>query len=418
MSASKPLHTLTSKQKFTLLVSALIGVTAIAYMVVDGENGSSCASVFEQTAPRLQANLEIIQSKGEIAVSRDTIQQLTESAQRVGLHLKTCCSVLKGGQLDAGQFQQCVDAAADYDRQVSRVAQQVLEAEQAQITKQPEQLAVKTQAIQQAITVANNTAVSIARQAVAVSQQPLKLPSKTNKGPAPGITSAETEPNNSILEANASVIGNTMTAEITDTKDQDFFVFTLAGDKRDRIEVRLINQSTTLRPHIKLYNTNKSQFDETYDNTAGANVSRIFSAVPGESYHLQVLPFNSKGQYAIEVEALQAYDHYEPNDDVFTAADMGTKRHWQSNIMDNTDIDWFKITAAETEQLTFRLEGLTKTYRPHVIVYNGNKSQMIERYDNTYGSSIEVSFKATPGAQYYIQVHPFNSRGKYRVQMQ
>ena len=92
----------------------LLGIVVVGIVVVGGlvvlRPHSGCDAVFEQTAPRLQADLEIIRNKGALAVGQEKIQELTESAQKVGMHLKTCCTVLQGGRLDPAQFQQCVAA--------------------------------------------------------------------------------------------------------------------------------------------------------------------------------------------------------------------------------------------------------------------------------------------------------------------
>jgi len=117
---------ISSGHKTLLIGIALVGLMALGALVLLWPQ-SSCDGIFQQTAPKVEANLEIIKSQGAVVVSREKIQELSDSAQKVGLHLKTCCSVLDGGKLDAGEFQQCIAMAADYDRQLAIVAQQVVE---------------------------------------------------------------------------------------------------------------------------------------------------------------------------------------------------------------------------------------------------------------------------------------------------
>ena len=93
--------------KSLLFGVALIGLIALSGLLLWP---SPCDRIFEQTAPQLKVNLKIIENAGAFAVSREKVQSLSASAQKVGLHLKTCCSVLKAGKLDPGQFQQVLVA--------------------------------------------------------------------------------------------------------------------------------------------------------------------------------------------------------------------------------------------------------------------------------------------------------------------
>lgn len=398
---------LSSIQKTTLIATAIVAVAGVSYLVV-APGGDSCGTIFEQTAPRLQANLDIIQNKGQIAVSRETIQELSDSAQRVGLHLKTCCTVLQGGQLDSAQFQQCVDGAAEYDRQVATVAQQVVAAEQAAQEDTASEMKKRSRRIQESVAAATGQAESLVSQSVKL--VPVPPPVK----PATG-GSVESEPNNNILESNLMALNQPVRAEIMDTTDVDFFMFTYAEVRRDKIRITLQNQSTTLRPHLKIYNKNKSEILSLYDKTYGANVATDFAVAQGSEYYLQVSPYETQGTYILKVETMRAYDTHEPNDDVFTATEFENRTVLDANIMDDGDTDWYRITAKDSEQVTLKLENRSRTLRPSLAVYNNNKSTLDSSYDRTYGADLELSFKSTPGEDYYVEVRPYESSGEYRL---
>ncbi len=398
---------LSATQKTALIAVMIVSVTGISYFVVN-PGGGSCGGIFQQTAPRLQANLEIIENKGQIAVSRETIQKLSKSAQRVGLHLKTCCTVLEGGQLDPDQFQQCVDGASEYDRQVAAVAQQVVEAEAAAEEGAVSVVEEKSRSIQKGVSAATGQAESFVTQPVKfISVSTTSTPAQSN------IT--ESEPNNNILESNTITLDQSVKAEILDNNDHDFFKFKYSDIRRDQVSVTLQNQSTTLRPSIKIYDSNKSEFTKAFDYTYGANVSSVFSIGQGAEYYVQVLPWNTKGAYVLKVEALRAYDEFEPNNDVFTATDFENRSVLEANIMDNGDTDWYRITAKNTEEVSVKLENRSRTLRPSLKIYNKNKSEIDKRFDYTHGSDLEFSFKTTPGDIYYIAVLPFGSSGQYRL---
>ena len=133
----------------TLLIGiALFGLIGLAVLLLWR---SPCDDIFAQTAPELKVNLKFIENEGSVAVSRETIQELSESAQKVGLHLKTCCSVLERGKVDPEQFQQCIDTASAYDRKIALVAHQVKEVTEAKEMGAKQISQEKIESIKQAI---------------------------------------------------------------------------------------------------------------------------------------------------------------------------------------------------------------------------------------------------------------------------
>ncbi len=163
-----------------LAVVALIGVGVLTVLWPR----TSCEGILAQTAPKLEANLEVIRSKGAIAISHEKIQDLSESAQKVGLHLKACCSVLEGGKLKAEEFQQCIEKASAYDRQIALVALQVAEAAEAKEQGVTEVMQDKAASINQAIQIATSDAEKLAQQVAQISPPALK-PKPKEGGDAP-----------------------------------------------------------------------------------------------------------------------------------------------------------------------------------------------------------------------------------------
>jgi len=115
------------RTKALLVGIALAGLVGLSLAVILWPR-ATCDGIFQQTAPSLAANLELIKHKGAFAVRQERIQELSEGAQKVGLHLKTCCSVLNAGKLDAQQFQECLGKASAYEKQVALVARHVTDA--------------------------------------------------------------------------------------------------------------------------------------------------------------------------------------------------------------------------------------------------------------------------------------------------
>ena len=390
----------TSFRHKTLWVGVvLIGLIGLSVLIILRPR-SSCEGIFEQTAPKVEAHIEIIKNKGVFAVGHEQIQALSESAQKVGLHLKVCCSVLDGGKLNAGQFQQCIDKASAYDRQIALVAQQVTEVAEARERDASEIVKDKIATINQATRTATNDAERFARQVAQIK---------------PPSISAEREPNDTILEANPFVVGQTVTGEVSGTKDQDYFKFRHTSELRDKVTATVENQSTTLKPWVKVYDTNKAEILDRYDSTYGANLEFTLSMEPGSDYYLQVLPYDSSGKYRLSVVAQQAFDQYEPNDDPFSATGIEIGRVIAADIMDHKDTDWYHLTKIDSEQTTLRLENRSTTLKPWVKVYDTNKAEILDRYNGTYGADLEFAFKAERGSSYYVRILSYDSHGEYQL---
>jgi hypothetical protein len=293
------------------------------------------------------------------------------------------------------------------------VAEQVVEAEAVSASGDAELLQAKSSQIDASIAQVTSKADSLASQTL--TPQPPKNDGKTKNSAA---ASGEGEPNNVILEATTIAPGVTVGGEILDVEDSDFFTFQFNGKARDKIAITLQNQSTTLRPWIKVYDANKSEITNKYDNTPGANVTQVIAAAPQTTYYVQVLPYDSMGKYTLAIEPSQAYDEFEPNEDAFSAVELSAGKRVDANIMDNQDNDWYRLSAGNADNITVRLENRSTTLRPWIKVYDRNKSETLSQYGNTPGSDLEVSFKAVAGENYYIQVVPYDSYGAYRLVVQ
>jgi hypothetical protein len=112
------LKTLLARPLITFPVTAAL-LTG-AYFVYKGLS-PGCGQIFEETTLSVRAKAEIIKTKGEIFIGKEKVQELTSSSQKVGQHLKTCCIVLRSGQLNPDQFQRCTETAQNYEAVVTNV---------------------------------------------------------------------------------------------------------------------------------------------------------------------------------------------------------------------------------------------------------------------------------------------------------
>lgn len=222
-------------------------------------------------------------------------------------------------------------------------------------------------------------------------------------------------PGSAITSAAPAKVGMTVAGEIVANGPSNFYRFDNPGTLRDIVKIRLENKSTTLRPDFKIYNADKSQLLEKDDGTAGASTEQDISMDPGETIYVEVLPWNSAGKYELSATPQHAYDANEPNDDQLHTTPLKFGNSIEGSVMDDKDFDWFHVTAPTTGKVDIVLENKSTTLRPDVKVYSQSKSQIVEKDDGTQGASLDFMVDVTPGQDFYVQIVPWNSTGKYKL---
>lgn len=246
--------------------------------------------------------------------------------------------------------------------------------------------------------------------AAATSTSPPAAP--TVVAPAPGAPLA---PGGTIEQAAASSVGASIDGEIHKIDQNDFYRFDNPLKQRDLAIVRLQNKSTSLKPDFKLFNADRSQGSETYDGTPGASVERTISLEPGQAFYVEVQNYGSTGKYALSVTPQKAYDSHEPNDDVLSASSVAIGTTIEGSIMDDKDPDWFRISGATQKTIHVVFDNQSTTLKPDLKFYSASKSQLGEKYDGTPGANLDFTFDVEPGKDFYLQVLPYGSTGKYRI---
>ena len=393
----------------------IIGTVAVLVLVVGwflyDRMRPECDGIFEQTTPKLGAKLDLIKTKGEILIGREKVQELAESSQKVALHLKTCCIAQRRAGMSVDQFQGCISGAKDYETKITQVTDMINEA---QAAKEQGKIELAEQKAAQA----NQAAGAVTRFVDALVNQPTTV-SRGPEGAPPTPLAVEQEPNNSILEANAAELGNTVSGEIATADDIDYFKFHHNANLRDVIKVALQNLSATLASHVHVYNQNKSEIVHKYDPTPAANLELFFPADPGNDYYIAVASFGgtpSNAKYKLSVVPQKAYDAYEPNDEAVTATAIKVGQSVLANILDGEDRDWYRIENVAAKEIAVRLENMSVNLRPDVYVYNQNKAQIERKYETTEGANLEFSFPVSSGNAFYIVVSGFGgspSRSNY-----
>jgi len=367
-----------------------------------------CDSIFEQTADKVQANLDFIKVKGKLVLGSERVQDLTDASQKVAHHLKSCCIAQQTGKLTADQFQVCISGAKDYQTQIIQVATNIKEADAAEKQQKPELAKQKTDAAKAAASEVPRTEKTLA---------------KATRTLTPVKGGAEQEPNNTIPQANVADMGTTIVGEIDPGKDVDFFKFQYRDPKkrRDIVAVHLENRSTTLRPSLILYKEDKSiARDWSAANAPGADLEFAFSAQPEKTYFVGVGSYHneSAGAYALSVLPRKAYDQYEPNDNALTATPLKVGQTVEANIMDGVDVDSYRVSGVQGKTLTIQLENSSPALRPSIRVLKSDKSVLRDwNAANAPGADLTFSIPSDPGQDYFVEVGSYynESAGPYKL---
>lgn len=86
--------------------------------------------------------------------------------------------------------------------------------------------------------------------------------------------------------------------------------------------------------------------------------------------------------------------------------------------MDQRDPDWYRLGRASASTVRVRLQNRSTTLKPSVTIYDENRSEILKQYDYTYGTSLDFTFEAALGKEYYIKVSPWDTFGSYDLSVE
>ncbi|MEQ1865498.1 MAG: hypothetical protein ABL996_12730 [Micropepsaceae bacterium] len=402
-------------------VTGALAFFAVLYFGYDLAKGnvSPCDSIFQQTTVGLSTKIKFLKAEGELKLGPEKVAELSERAQMTALDLKTCCTVLDAGRIDPEQFLACKAKARTYDARIEDVAALIKAALPTAASAAPTASA-SAPALEAAVVAARTVSQDFNQHVVKVAaEQQLKT---LQAVPAAHLTvdAAEREPNDDGLNANLVELGKQVKAAIGAGTDADVYSFTTPPTYRDWIHVELQNQSTTLDPHLELFNAAKASIASAENTTQGGDLSYDFVAPPATKFSVRIFSHYGKsaGVYVISVAPKKAYDSFEPNDDILSARRIAEGTPTKAGIMDKNDVDVFSIAGAATGEraMTVTIANGSTTLHPHVEVYDAAKTRIGGTENTTAGGDLSYAFKAPKGPVYVrVSDHYASDRGDYTL---
>jgi hypothetical protein len=117
-------------QKWIFAFATVAGLLIVGYFV-KGIMPGPCDGIFEQTAPSLTVKVNALKANGGWAIGPEKVQDVAEGAQKIALHLKSCCISQQSGNMKPEQYQVCVNGAKDYEAKIIQITNIVGEAQAA-----------------------------------------------------------------------------------------------------------------------------------------------------------------------------------------------------------------------------------------------------------------------------------------------
>jgi len=200
-----------------------------------------------------------------------------------------------------------------------------------------------------------------------------------------------------------------------EAESNEWFVFTADQDNAYyRINVKNEDADAWLRMAIYDAQNVKLFEDDVY---RGDTLSYSWKAVPGAKYYIRTWFDSKKASGRMTLSVTKTPDEH--GNDLTAASVLAMDIETVSTLDGTKDVDVFTFTAAEGSnyyRLDFKNNDLNAWLKYELLDANGLSVQK----DSVYtGNSEYISWKAEPGAQYYVKLYSDNEKqcGKYSVKL-
>ena len=138
----------------------------------------------------------------------------------------------------------------------------------------------------------------------------------------------------------------------------------------------------------------------------GGEITERLTAPPNSSWYLEIWgAHGTEGEYAVRIRPLRAFDDYEPNDDIFSAARIRTGATIYANLMDADDVDFYSYESPRTGTVTIDLENESPGLIPALTTFSPDKRTSGFGPDvRTPGQNLHHTMEVQAHQVYYLEV--------------
>jgi hypothetical protein len=257
------------------------------------------------------------------------------------------------------------------------------------------------------------------------------IPARQNLKRLKGLPSVETaypvtremEPNDVPDKANLISIGKPVAAKIGENpNDVDWYRVNSPVPPRDHMEIQVTCKSKSLALILDAYDENMGAFGTSARSPEpGACFTAVLSPPPNATVYIKVAGIGgATGPYSLLVRAQKAFDAFEPNDMMFSAATISLGQTIEANIMDGHDTDFYSFVSPRTGTVTIDLENrapsLILTLSTHLP--NERESGSAPEVTNP-GEGLRHTMEVRAGETYHLEIaSQADTFGKYTLTVQ
>ncbi len=232
--------------------------------------------------------------------------------------------------------------------------------------------------------------------------------------------SREVESNDNMTSANIIAPNKAVEGEIdAAVNDVDFFRVTTPPPPRDLFAIQIANHSTTLAPVLKVFDEERGITDwGKMVREPGANLRQIVALPPNTTFYLQVSGYGSTaGAYTLLFQPLNAFDTYEPNDDIYHAPRIALGTTIVAGIMDSNDTDYYSFVSPRTGTVSVLITNRSTTLIPALSTFDPDmRSSGFGPDVRTPGKNLRHTMEVQQSQIYFIQVwSQANTAGDYSL---
>ncbi len=232
-----------------------------------------------------------------------------------------------------------------------------------------------------------------------------------------GVRIDKYEPNEDLLSPTQVELPATIKATIEPAGDIDFYKFHVASNKRELVNVTLLNPTTNLRPCLHFYNQNRERFGGTGRVQPGtAKVGGEIIALPNQDYYVAACTSssgncacresggNSSKYYTLKIELAGVGDKYEPNESLTEATTVSPGKI-KGTINPKNDKDVYKVRFSRSGTVKVTFHNPTLNLQPCLHFYDQNRQQFGQTSRVQAGAAkTGGKFNVQPNQDYYVKV--------------
>jgi len=219
---------------------------------------------------------------------------------------------------------------------------------------------------------------------------------------------SEIEPNNDYGDCNDVALNTAITGKIEPANDFDWYRFYV--NSTGILRIAHTNIPDQIRSEMWLYDVNKGQINYRTTTNDGEDNIMLHSVMTAGYYFLRLHDYgnnnSSEDLYQLHISHQPVTDLHEPNDSFGQATHMNDGTI-QGFIFNASDSDWYRFYMRDKGEISISLPDVPDTIRPHIRLYNAEKSQLsnwLATNSGQTGTDLITYTIETPGF-YFIQFY-------------